>query len=110
MRLCIIGISHNKELAVVTKGETVKREKDITGAIFTTCCSKPFPSSNLEYASHFGKTRMFAASQLPQTRHCQALHPLKAYTSVVKGSDQADRHIFYLNGIDWIVHGVMNTD
>lgn len=107
-----LGIPTTRSLAVVTTGETVKREKDLVGAILTRVAASHIRVGTFEYASRFGTAEdVRSLADYTITRHfpsiatCKNKHLLLLREVVKRQASLISK--WQLVGF---IHGVMNTD
>lgn len=107
-----LGIPTTRSLAVVTTGETVKREKDITGAILTRVAASHIRVATFEYASHFGTTEdVRRLANYTITRHCPSIASSESiYLLLLREVIKRQAYLISQWQLIGFVHGVMNTD
>lgn len=107
-----LGIPTTRSLAVVTTGEIVKREKNLTGAILTRVAASHIRVGTFEYASSFSTTenvRFLADYTI--TRHFPSIEKLEnKYLLLLR--EVVNRQAFLISRWQLVgfIHGVMNTD
>ncbi len=107
-----LGIPTTRSLAVVTTGESVMRETQLTGAILTRIASSHMRIATFQYAAHFGT--------LAELR---ALADYSIQRHFPDGKEASNSYLFLLQKVvqqqavliaKWqlvgFIHGVMNTD
>jgi len=107
-----LGIPTTRSLAVVETGETVIREKSLTGAILTRVAASHIRVGTFEYASRFGTiedVRKLADYTL--TRHFPFIPPDKSkYLLLLKEVINRQASLVAKWQLVGFIHGVMNTD
>ena len=102
-----LGIPTTRSLAVVATGETVRREKDLPGAVLTRVASSHIRVGTFQYAAHFGTVEdVRALADYTIERHFPGLTHLQMLKEVIKRQALLIAR-WQLTGF---IHGVMNTD
>jgi len=107
-----LGIPTTRSLAVVETGETVRREKDLPGAVLTRVAASHIRVGTFEYASRFGTT---------DDVRCLADYTIARHFPNITSS--GNKYLLMLREVvqrqaslisQWLlvgfIHGVMNTD
>jgi len=103
-----LGIPTTRSLAVVETGETVRREKELTGAILTRVAASHIRMGTFEYAAHFGTAEdIRALANYTMARHFSHVETVVEFLREVVKRQAALIAKWQLVGF---VHGVMNTD
>jgi uncharacterized protein YdiU (UPF0061 family) len=107
-----LGIPTTRSLAVVTTGETVRREKNLPGAILTRVAASHLRVGTLEYASRFGTAEdVRRLADYTIARHFPDIAALDdTYLHLLR--EVTKRQASLISGWQLIgfIHGVMNTD
>ena len=107
-----LGIPTTRSLAVVTTGETVKREKDLPGAILTRVAASHIRVGTFEYASYFGTAedvRILADYTI--TRHFPDIAAFEnKYLLLLREVVKRQASLISKWQLVGFIHGVMNTD
>ncbi|MCL2286917.1 MAG: YdiU family protein [Firmicutes bacterium] len=103
-----LGIPTTRSLAVVSTGETVHREKELSGAILTRVAASHIRVGTFEYASHFGAAEdVRALADYTMARH----YPhTETYGSFLHEVVKRQAHLIAMWQLIGFIHGVMNTD
>jgi len=103
-----LGIPTTRSLAVIETGETVWRQKELTGAILTRVAASHIRVGTFEYAAHFGTLEdVYALTNYTMARHFPRVKTVVEFLREVVKRQAALITKWQLMGF---VHGVMNTD
>jgi len=103
-----LGIPTTRSLAVVATGETVRRERELPGAILTRVATSHIRVGTFQYAAHMGGTEdVRALADYTIARHFPTADGYLAMLREVVARQAALIAKWQLVGF---VHGVMNTD
>ncbi|WRS28521.1 YdiU family protein [Oscillospiraceae bacterium MB08-C2-2] len=107
-----LGIPTTRSLAVVTSGETVRREKDLIGAVLTRVAASHIRVGTFEYASQFGTAEnVRGLADYTITRHFSSLAALEnKYLLLLKEVIKRQASLIAKWQLVGFIHGVMNTD
>lgn len=107
-----LGIPTTRSLAVITTGETVRREKELPGAILTRVAASHIRVGTFEYASHFGELEdVRKLADYTIARHFPNIALLQdKYLLLLR--EVIKRQAFLISKWQLVgfIHGVMNTD
>ena len=103
-----LRIPTTRSLAVVETGETVRREKELAGAILTRIAASHIRVGTFEYAAHFGTVEdIRALANYTMARHFSYVETYAEFLREVVKRQAALIAKWQLVGF---IHGVMNTD
>ncbi len=107
-----LGIPTTRSLAVVTTGETVRREKNHPGAVLTRVASSHIRVGTFEYASHFGtKNDVTSLADYTISRHFPAIATEQnRYLLLLREVVKLQADLIAKWQLVGFIHGVMNTD
>ena len=107
-----LGIPTTGSLAVVETGETVRREKNLTGAVLTRVAASHIRVGTFEYAAHFGGAEYAGAlADYTITRHYSGITAKTGkYISFLQEVVKRQAALIAKWQLVGFVHGVMNTD
>lgn len=107
-----LGIPTTRSLAVATTGETVMREKALSGAILTRVAASHIRVGTFEYASHFGATEdVRKLADYTIARHFQGIEALQnKYLLLLREVVKRQASLISKWQLIGFIHGVMNTD
>ena len=107
-----LGILTTRSLAVVETGETVRREKNLSGAVLTRVAASHIRVGTFEYASRFGsaeEVRILADYAI--SRHFPWVESTdNKYLSLLKEVVRRQALLISKWQLVGFIHGVMNTD
>lgn len=107
-----LGIPTTRGLAVVTTGETVRREKNLPGAVLTRVAKSHIRVGTFEYASHFGTIEdIRSLADYTITRHFPNIATLEnKYLLLLSEVVKQQASLISKWQLVGFIHGVMNTD
>ena len=107
-----LGIPTTRSLAVVTTGETVKREKDLFGAVLTRVAASHIRVGTFEYASYFGTAEdVRRLADYTITRHFPSIAACEnKYLLLLREVIKRQASLISKWQLIGFIHGVMNTD
>lgn len=107
-----LGIPTTRSLAVVTTGETVKREKDLFGAVLTRVAASHIRVGTFEYASYFGTVEdVRRLADYTITRHFPSIAACEnKYLLLLREVIKRQASLISKWQLVGFIHGVMNTD
>jgi len=107
-----LGIPTTRSLAVVTTGETVQREKALTGAVLTRIAASHIRVGTFEYAFHFGSAaEVRGLADYTLKRHFPGIEKNKnKYWMLLKKVAKRQASLISKWQLAGFIHGVMNTD
>jgi len=107
-----LGIPTTRILAVVTTGETVKREKNLPGAILTRVAASHIRVGTFEYASRFGSSEdVRSLANYTITRHFPDIATSEnKYLLMLREVIKRQASLISKWQLVGFIHGVMNTD
>jgi len=102
-----LGIPTTRSLAVVATGETVRREKNLPGAVLTRVASSHIRVGTFQYAAHFGTSEdVRQLADYTIERHFPGL----TYPQMLKEVIKRQALLIAKWQLVGFIHGVMNTD
>lgn len=107
-----LGIPTTRSLAVVTTGETVKREKNLPGAVLTRVAASHIRVGTFEYASRFGTAEdVRSLANYTITRHFPSIATFEnKYLQLLREVIKRQASLISKWQLVGFIHGVMNTD
>ena len=107
-----LGIPTTRSLAVVTTGETVRRKKNLPGAVLTRVAKSHIRVGTFEYASHFGTIEdIRSLADYTITRHFPNIATLEnKYLLLLSEVVKQQASLISKWQLVGFIHGVMNTD
>ncbi len=107
-----LGIPTTRSLAVVTTGETVRREKNLTGAVLTRIAKSHIRVGTFEYAAQFGAANdVRSLADYTITRHFPTIAAFEnKYLLLLKEVVKRQASLISNWQLVGFIHGVMNTD
>lgn len=107
-----LGIPTTRSLAVVTTGETVRREKNLFGAILTRVAASHIRVGTFEYASRFGTEEdVRSLADYTITRHFPSIATSEdKYLLLLREVVKRQASLISKWQLVGFIHGVMNTD
>ncbi|MGI6279371.1 MAG: protein adenylyltransferase SelO [Acutalibacteraceae bacterium] len=107
-----LGIPTTRSLAVVTTGETVVREQNLTGAVLTRVASSHIRVGTFEFALHFGSDDdLRALADYTISRHFPEIAALEnKYLQLLREVVKRQAALIAKWQLVGFIHGVMNTD
>jgi len=107
-----LGVPTTRSLAVVKTGETVQRQKMLTGAILTRVAASHIRVGTFEYASHYGtKNDVRALADYTIERHFPFIaNNENKYINLLREVIKRQALLISKWQLLGFIHGVMNTD
>lgn len=107
-----LGVPTTRSLAVVTTGETVKREENLLGAVLTRVAASHIRVGTFEYASRFGTVEdVRSLANYTITRHFPSIATLEnKYLILLREVVERQASLISKWQLVGFIHGVMNTD
>ena len=107
-----LGIPTTRSLAVVETGETVRREKNLTGAVLTRVAASHIRVGTFEYASRFGTVEdVRSLADYTIARHFPDIESSEnKYLLLLKEVAGRQASLIAKWQLTGFIHGVMNTD
>lgn len=107
-----LGVPTTRSLAVVTTGETVKREKNLLGAVLTRIAASHIRVGTFEYASRFGTVEdVRSLADYTITRHFPSIATFEnKYLLLLREVVTRQASLISKWQLVGFIHGVMNTD
>lgn len=107
-----LGIPSTRSLAVVTTGQSVQRENELSGAILTRVAASHIRVGTFEYLAHQGLTEeLKALADYTINRHYPQLKKAEnPYMELLKATIDKQASLIAKWQLVGFVHGVMNTD
>ena len=107
-----LGIPTTRSLAVIETGETIRREKKLSGAILTRIATSHLRAGTFEYASHFGTTEdVRSLADYTITRHFPNIATYEnKYLLMLREVVKQQAFLISKWQLVGFIHGVMNTD
>ena len=107
-----LGIPTTRSLAVVTTGETVRREKNLLGAVLTRVAKSHIRVGTFEYAAHFGTADdVRSLADYTITRHFPTIAAFEnKYLLLLREVVKQQAYLISKWQLVGFIHGVMNTD
>ena len=107
-----LGVPTTGSLAVVTTGETVKREKNLLGAVLTRVAKSHIRVGTFEYASYFGTVEdVRSLANYTITRHFPSIASFEnKYLLLLSEVLKQQASLISKWQLVGFIHGVMNTD
>lgn len=107
-----LGIPTTRSLAVVTTGETIRRESMLPGAILTRVASSHIRVGTFQFAANWGKVEdVKALADYTISRHYPNVrHESNQYLALFKEVMKRQAELIAKWQLVGFIHGVMNTD
>ncbi|MEJ6949485.1 protein adenylyltransferase SelO [Natronospora cellulosivora (SeqCode)] len=107
-----LGIPTTRSLAVVTTGETIRRESENTGAILTRVAASHLRVGTFEYIAKWGTVDELRtiADYTIERHYPEAKDTVNCYLALLKGVAKRQAELIAKWQLLGFVHGVMNTD
>ncbi|MGI6659338.1 MAG: protein adenylyltransferase SelO [Dethiobacteraceae bacterium] len=107
-----LGIPTTRSLAVVTTGETIRRETKLPGAILTRVAASHLRVGTFQYAAHLAgvETLQALADYTIQRHYPEAAAAENPYLALLKAVIKRQAELLAKWQLVGFVHGVMNTD
>lgn len=107
-----LGIPTTRSLAVVTTGETIRREKNLPGAVLTRVAQSHIRVGTFEYAAQFGTADdVRSLADYTITRHFPTIAAFEnKYLLLLREVVKRQADLISKWQLVGFIHGVMNTD
>lgn len=107
-----LGIPTTRSLAVVTTGETIRREKNLPGAVLTRVAQSHIRVGTFEYAAQFGTAAdVRSLADYTITRHFPTIAAFEnKYLLLLREVLKRQADLISKWQLVGFIHGVMNTD